>query len=706
MIRLARTVPFVATSALPGVPKDAASHFMAKPEPIARRKPRFRERNALKQQPAPVLQPPAPPPPRPRVARRIDIRPLPVALPRLTAESALYALLLIGGFTLRIWDVGSRAMHGDEAVHAWMAWNLYNGTGYQYDPVYHGPLQFIVTPVFFFLFGVSEISGRLMAVLFGTALIITPYFLRRQMGRPAALIASSYITISPAFVYVSRLERDDIFTCFFAMTMAIAIFSFLRTRQARYLYLGTASAALSLAAMENTYITLFIFVTVLLLMLGGEYVSRRGPGGRVEAVWKRTGSRHQIALPVLLGVASVLLAAFVLTVVTGLYLPVPLVLGIALILLVMRQSAFNSWSDERAPGMHALQSVTRQQCFNVATIVVAILILTYSTLGTNLRGIWDFTQPFFNTASACPDNPFPLNPCRRDIIGGLFYWLSQHEVHRGGQPWFYYTFLFALYEQIAVIMGVGGIIWFMRRPTMFTAFLTYWAVLSFGIYSWAGEKFPWLMIHPLLPITLLAAMFTAELLQRSHRIVWGLLVALSLLALLELNNMYRVNYLNGADPVEMMVYVQSSPDTPKVASDIQSISNKLTNGNDLAVSIDSLDTWPFAWYLRDMPHVAYPGYPELLQKEFTSNPVIVVDESHQPELDPKVRKSYTGHRYRLRWWFPEDYKDLTWKQFFLHLVDPGYWNVVSQWMINRRPFGPTGAVWFYYYVKNGLVSPF
>jgi hypothetical protein len=154
----------------------------------------------------------------------------------------------------------------------------------------------------------------------------------------------------------------------------------------------------------------------------------------------------------------------------------------------------------------------------------------------------------------------------------------------------------------------------------------------------------------------------------------------------------------------MMVYVQSSPDTPKVAADIQSISNKLTNGNDLNVTIDSLETWPFAWYLRDMPHIGYPEGPQLLNKPFSSNPVIIVDETHQPDLAPKLQSSYTGHR--LRWWFPEDYKDLTWRSFFRDLVDPGYWSVVWQWLIERRPFGPKQAVYFYYYVKNGIASPY
>lgn len=677
---------------------------MAQSTSTERRKPRFRERNAAKQQspeaaprqrPSPVVRQPGP---RPRV--------LHAPAPRLTIETALYAAIVVGGFALRIWDIGSRAMHGDESVHAWLAWNLYSGTGYQYDPVYHGPLQFLVTALFYFLFGVSNSTARLMAVLFGTALIVLPLFLRPYMGRFAALTASAFIAFSPAFVYVSRLERDDIFTAFFALTMAISLFGFVRTGRIAFVYLGAASVALSLAAMENTYITLFVLGTYVFITVAAEMltVSRWGP--RIIAFWRSTGSRDLVSNRALATAAAVLALAFLATVLLGLYVPVPAVLWLGVALQIHRETTLRVAEENRRPVVEAFQNISRQQWFNAITIAVAILFLCFSTFGTNLRGIWDATQPFFNTGHACPGNPFILNPCRKDMIGGLFYWLSQHSVHRGGQPWFYYSLLFGLYQQIALVFGVAGIAWFARRPTQFSTFVAYWALVIFGVYSWAGEKFSWLMIHPLLPFTLIAAMFVAAVIRLPSRTRYSWLAVLALLGALELHSMFEVNYVYGADPVEMMVYVQSSPDTPKVANDILSISNKVTNGNDLHVTIDTLETWPFAWYLRDLPNVAYPAYPQLVQKSFTDNPVIIVDESNQPALYPKIAGSYSGKRYRLRWWFPEDYKALTWPVFGRDLIDPGYWKVVTQWLLERRPFGPKSAVWFYYYVKNGLVSPY
>lgn len=674
---------------------------MAQTGSAARRKPRFRERNA---RPEPPRQGPPPPPSsaargeRPISHRRV------AALPAVTVEQSLYATFLLIGFAVRIWDVGSRAMHGDEAIHAWFSWNLYTGAGYQYDPVYHGPLQFLVTSVLFFLFGVSNTTARLMAVLFGTGLVFLPYFLRRWMGHVAALLAAAFIAMSPAFVYVSRFERDDIFSAFFAMTMAIAVFQFVQTRRARWFYLGAASIALSLSAMENTYITLFVFGSYVLIVLLSEAIAAR-PNSTAVRLWRQTGTEEHISSGPLLILTAILILAFALTVLTTLVVPLLLVAGISLILLVNRQTVLRCADSGDAPFLQAVRSVTRTEWINALTIFVAILFLTFSTIGSNLRGIWDATQPLLNNG-ACPGNTFPLNPCRKDILGGLFYWLSQHQVHRGGQPWFYYSFLFTLYEQIAVVFGIAGIVWTLRKPSFFTTFLVYWAVLMFGIYSWAGEKFAWLMIHPLVPFSLLAAMVIAHGLSAANRLRWATGAALLLLGLLELHGTYVLNFIDGADPVEMMVYVQSAPDTPVIANDILATSYKVTSGKTMHVTIDSLDTWPFAWYLREMPDVGYPDSAQLLTKPFSSNPIIIADASDQPLLAPKLGKHYTGKRYRLRWWFPEHYKTLTWSGFARDLVNPGDWRVVALWLTERRPFGPKHAVWFYYYVKKGIVSPF
>jgi predicted membrane-bound mannosyltransferase len=113
------------------------------------------------------------------------------------------------------------------------------------------------------------------------------------------------------------------------------------------------------------------------------------------------------------------------------------------------------------------------------------------------------------------------------LFGALGYWLGQHDVRRGDQPWFYYLILMPQYELIACLFGaamtvVTGVrvvrFWLGRQAggigLLTHAFLAYWAAATFFILSWAGEKMPWLIVHITVPYTLLAAGLLGELVER------------------------------------------------------------------------------------------------------------------------------------------------------------------------------------------------
>ena len=121
------------------------------------------------------------------------------------------------------------------------------------------------------------------------------------------------------------------------------------------------------------------------------------------------------------------------------------------------------------------------------------------------------------------------------IVGSLGYWLAQQEVARGGQPWYYYLMLGALYEFLPwILSGIGIVVilyWRIRAKdwdpvpqadlppkvqqeimyegkvnealadrrrqirTYFAAFGVWWVIATWLAYTVAGEKMPWLMTH-------------------------------------------------------------------------------------------------------------------------------------------------------------------------------------------------------------------
>ena len=116
-----------------------------------------------------------------------------------------------------------------------------------------------------------------------------------------------------------------------------------------------------------------------------------------------------------------------------------------------------------------------------------VFIILFSSLFTNFAGI------------------------REGLIGSISYWLEQHGVQRGNQPWYYYLLLLGAYETWPFVFGLAGTAYYLRRPTWLTSFLIWWWAVSLVIYSWAGEKMPWLIVHIALPLLLLAARYLGEL---------------------------------------------------------------------------------------------------------------------------------------------------------------------------------------------------
>ena len=101
-------------------------------------------------------------------------------------------------------------------------------------------------------------------------------------------------------------------------------------------------------------------------------------------------------------------------------------------------------------------------------------------------------------------------------------------------------------------------------------FLVWDFLLSLAVYSWAGEKFAWLVLHPLLPLVLLAgagiqAIWEARgaLARRGLRRGRGLRSSTSVVA------SWWVNVDRGADPREMLVSTQSATDVKDVADQVR-----------------------------------------------------------------------------------------------------------------------------------------
>jgi len=463
--------------------------------------------------------------------------PVPAAATRIAApigiplETALYALILLAAVLTRFWDLGSRALHHDESLHAYFSWLLATGQGYAHDPLMHGPFLFHMNALIYALVGASDASSRFSAALFGVILVALPMLLRgeRHLGRWGALTASTLFLISPALLYQSRYIRHDIFTVVGSLFLFIAVMRYIERPSRGWLIAIGATLGFLLTNHEIVFGIAAIFFAVIagallwgrlrvlapLLLVSGiaaialvALLPDRAGRPLPTIPWSAPTQNEQFAfyqelLTHPLTIALVLLAIATLA---------------AAVLLVRRlrdpDRRDEGWAavlfGDPAPGsIAAAARAAWVDHAGVSAALIAGLVIfaaLFTTLFTNLYGLASGTIA---------------------TDGTLLYWLGQHDFRRGEQPWFYYLLLMPQYELIAVLFGVAATIVAGGRALLvgigratpgprfvFQTFLAIWFIGIFLALSWAGEKMPWLVTHIALPATLLAAALLGEAWER------------------------------------------------------------------------------------------------------------------------------------------------------------------------------------------------
>jgi predicted membrane-bound mannosyltransferase/DNA-binding beta-propeller fold protein YncE len=225
-------------------------------------------------------------------------RPIHPTLSAITIEVALFAGIILLAIVTRFYDLETRVMSHDESLHTYFSWLLYRGQGYQHTPMMHGPWQFHWIALSYFLFGVSDFTARIPAVLFSIASVAMIWYWRRYLGRTGALITALLMVVSPYMLYYGRYVRNESYAGLAGILLLYAILRYLESGRVRYLTLVTLATVLHFTAKE----TAFIYTAQALIFLGVYFVLQvtRNP-------WKENQGLFRTFIIALVG-ASVLLA--------------------------------------------------------------------------------------------------------------------------------------------------------------------------------------------------------------------------------------------------------------------------------------------------------------------------------------------------------------------------------------------------------------
>jgi uncharacterized protein (TIGR03663 family) len=182
------------------------------------------------------------------------------AVPATRRERQLWGALLLAALLVRLFALGDRPLHHDESIHAWFTDNFVKSGEYKYDPVYHGPVQYLAVATSFVLLGTSDFTSRLPAALGGTALVAMAFLLRRRFGSRAAFAAGVVAAFSPNLLYYTRFCREDVWSLLGTAGMFLFFDEWLAGKRIRDLVAAALLAAVAFASKENFYVLLALLV--------------------------------------------------------------------------------------------------------------------------------------------------------------------------------------------------------------------------------------------------------------------------------------------------------------------------------------------------------------------------------------------------------------------------------------------------------------
>ncbi|HPQ38865.1 MAG TPA: TIGR03663 family protein [bacterium] len=635
------------------------------------------------------------------------------------------ALFLFVAFT-RFHHLGDKPFHHDESLYAKYIWNFHTGQGYKYDPMQHGPFLFHVSQVTLTMFGVSDYSVRIVPALTGIALIWFLFYLRRRMPPGVALMTGWLFAINSVFMYFQRfLRHDPLFSLFAVLSVFLALLWFHDKKQWQF-YTFSACCAILYCIKENAFIhflTMYIFAFGFLLVW---WFFRKNKLSELFA-------QFPMAFKVMAAVTYWGISFVIYAIVNQegkawfgnwekalhtYWIVVYILFFLAIGYLVYLGEKVRSNPDAK-PLKITPEFFKDSHIFAIGTILFfGIIVLLYTTFSRNPDGFWGAMYKWYE------------------------YWMHQHSIARIAGPFHYYHHQMLIYAflplsvtllalmgrairrnrliftgyivfsmliiwgfktiksplpltkdslftnehlAMAIVVLLGGVLMtlsYLFQKATFKAFLVWWITFSYLIYSYLQEKVPWLTMHIITPMILYAAIVLVEFFRDKKSYYawsrWTAKILLSIVIIYAVHTSVQLCFYNEADPVEQMVYVQTTYEIPELVKEIEEIARweNTLHEKELPMVINGHATWPLYWYLRDWKGISYGTNVNPAQHR-----IVICNWEDRHKFAEKCGDKYVVRKYGLRAWFLPRLNDVKKDGKFLRNA----W----RWVMYRERFNPS-----------------
>ena len=431
----------------------------------------------------------------------IDLeKPLADYIKKINLYHVLVALIIILTIFSRLSNLGVRVMSHDEVNHVVPAFDLFSGRGYRHDPVTHGPLQFPLMALSYFLFGDNDFTSRLPHAMFGIASVLfILFFYRRYLGKYGVIAAAVFFMISPFMLFYGRYARNDAICAFWGVASFYVLLRYFESGLTKYLLMLAVLLSLNFSTKETAYIftaQLMIFVFILVVMdlfkSSGDQKTRqklvlinvilvgviaacialsvffvRNAGqliqtGQVVLSLANAGQLYDFKAYVGIAVTVIKLAFPII---------IPLIFSLGFLVYIRPLLNWEFLRDSRAFTIFILtltfvlpllvpflvifggqNPVAYNEPFPV--LIDYIYIAYFFGLSVIIGSIWDdknwwkYAAVFFGIYITLFSTFFTNTVgILTGMIGSLGHWLAQQDVARGGQPSYYFAFiLIPIYE--------------------------------------------------------------------------------------------------------------------------------------------------------------------------------------------------------------------------------------------------------------------
>lgn len=385
----------------------------------------------------------------------------------------LFPLVLAFAAFTRFYAVAAKPLHHDESLFAYYSYFLYRGSGYDYQPILHGPVLEHFTALVFLIFGDNHLTMRLPAILGGLVLFLVVWYWRRYLGRVGTAAAFVLLALSPTITYYSRFLRNDVPYMTVTVWCALCALRAFQTGQRRYFWGGILAATIAFSMMESS---IFFFVSCVSFLVVVTLTDWLSGWGTPASAPRRFPGRALFFAPRLRESGEVGLNAGVVM------RSLPAAAALAIIL---------AWFYHRifADSLHLLADRTSHPAVVIGFLLLPLAYVFCLVIGANWRrpygkrgllhyvlhvmaanswvilaalllsvALYELLFTTYFTHTSGPDfygNERAWTPVQ--IYKNTWdYWWDQHKLHRIKGPFHYYLPILFLYELPAILVVFWG----------------------------------------------------------------------------------------------------------------------------------------------------------------------------------------------------------------------------------------------------------